>query len=311
MPAYSSHYIFAKEMMEQLRQLNNGQLCEDAVYLGTQGPDIFFFHRVLPTMPGRSCRKVGSALHRARPSVLFDEMAQYVRDSRRDITAVSYAYGFLCHYALDRVVHPFVYGVQATLTGRHPGLKGFTVHNTIEFSLDNILLNDKLGETQPWLFDTAATVTTNEDVIERVSELLHYVIPQSTGLCVAKGQISQAVRDTKLMQKRTNDQTGRKTAVIKTAEVIASPVLAGYRMSVMIRPRELERCKRFLNSGHGRWVNPNRPDAVRHESFFDLYEQAKVECLTLIKAFNQTVDKGVSMDKATEDLSFLTGVPVE
>lgn len=311
MPAYSSHYIFAKELMEEMRRLNGGRLCEDAVYLGTQGPDIFFFHRALPTMPGRSCRKVGSALHRARPSVLFDEMAQYVRDSRRDITAVSYVYGFLCHYALDRVVHPFVYAIQNRVVGRHPLLKGFTVHNTIEFSLDNVLLYEKLGETKPWLFDTASTVPVNENVIEAISELLHYVIPQCTGMAVTKGQISQAMRDTRLMQKNTNDQTGRKTAVLKGLELLASPLLAGYRISVMIRPRELAQCRRYVNYANEKWENPNQPGVSHRESFFQLYDRAKEECVALIEAFNDAVDKGSSMQPCTKDLSFLTGVPVE
>lgn len=310
MPAYSSHYIFAKELMDVLRQRAGGELCEDAVYFGTQGPDIFFFHRILPTMPGHSCRKIGSAMHRAKPSALFDAMARYVRDSQRDIIALSYAYGFLCHYALDRVVHPYVYGVQSRLTGRYSMLKGFTVHNTIEFSLDNVLLNEKLGQAEPWLFDTAATVSRDENVIERISELLNFVIPQATGCAITKGQISQAMRDTRKMQKSTNDRTGRKTAVLHTAEKVLSPLLAGYKISVMIRPRNLEQCQRFANRAHHGWRNPNEPEVLRRESVFELYDRAKEECLALLNAFDRAVAQGVSMAQATEERSFLTGMPV-
>lgn len=311
MPAYASHYLFAKEMMDKLCKLHGGPLCEDAVYFGTQGPDIFFFHRALPNMPGRSCRKVGSALHRAKPSLLFDSMADYVRASRQDNTAVSYAYGFLCHYALDRAVHPFVYGLQEQIVGRHPLLKGFTVHNAIEFSLDNVLLKKLLGCEEPWLFDTAATVPRNENVIERISELLHYVIPQSTGCAVTKGQISQAMRDTRRMQKTTNDQTGRKTAVLHAAEAVLSPLLGGYKISVMIRPRELETGGRYLNETHKVWRNPSEPDVKRTESFFDLYNRAKEECEALAKAFRHAVQTGEPMGHCTGDLSFLSGTCVE
>lgn len=311
MPAYSSHYIFAKEMMEPMRRLNGGHLCEDAVYFGTQGPDVFFFHRSLPTMPGRSCRKVGSALHRAKPSAIFDSMARYVRDRHYDITALSYAYGFICHYALDRVVHPLVYSIQHTATGRHGGPKGFTVHNAVEFSLDNAILNQKLGLKEPWLFRTADTVPRNEDVIERISEMLNYVIPVSTELRITKGQISQAMRDTRTMQRATNDQTGRKTMTIKTAETLLAPVLMGYKISVMIRPRNLELGYKFLNERHGVWENPSEPGKKRRESFFELYDRAKEECIVLLEAFSRAVEEGVSMSEITEERSFLTGMPVE
>lgn len=48
MPAFSTHYIFAKELMERLKGTVDFTVCENAVYIGAQGPDIFFFHRALP-----------------------------------------------------------------------------------------------------------------------------------------------------------------------------------------------------------------------------------------------------------------------
>lgn len=311
MPAYASHYVFATEMMERLQQCANEKLNQDAVIFGTQGADIFFFHRALPTMLGKSCRAVGSALHRAKPSILFDAMATYLRDHPTDVIAHSYAYGFLCHYALDRAVHPFVYAIQDVAMRRNPHLRGFTVHNTIEFSLDNILLNQKMGLLEPWLFNTAMTVPTSEDVIEHIAQLLGSVIGSTVPLAVKKEEILQALRDTKAMQKATFDPSGVKRKMIEGLEWVASPVLAGYKLSVMIRPHQLEVCQKYTNVSHGVWHNPNNADIARYESFFDLYEHACEECVQLVQGFSDAITTGASMARCTGNISFLTGMKVE
>lgn len=77
MPAYCTHYIFACELLPALTELAGFDLNRDAVMLGTQGPDVFFFHRIAPWMPGRSQRKIGSRLHRAKPGDILDAMAEY------------------------------------------------------------------------------------------------------------------------------------------------------------------------------------------------------------------------------------------
>ena len=66
MPAYCTHYIFACELLPALTELAGFDLNRDAVMLGTQGPDVFFFHRIAPWMPGRSQRK--SAIPLCTPS---------------------------------------------------------------------------------------------------------------------------------------------------------------------------------------------------------------------------------------------------
>ncbi|MCH5321943.1 MAG: hypothetical protein J1E36_09275, partial [Eubacterium sp.] len=77
MPAFSTHYIFAKELVPFLKETADFEVNEDAVFLGTQGPDIFFFHRILPWMNGKSLRKYGSMLHRSKPEILFENMRKY------------------------------------------------------------------------------------------------------------------------------------------------------------------------------------------------------------------------------------------
>ena len=63
MPAFSTHYLFARELMEQIEAMTpETRLDPDAVYYGTQGPDVLFFIGFCPrcrgkvaTRPAREC----------------------------------------------------------------------------------------------------------------------------------------------------------------------------------------------------------------------------------------------------------------
>ena len=106
MPAFSTHYLFAKDIMEILRSEADFPLNEDAVFIGAQGPDIFFFHRALPWQKGKTLRKAGSAMHRARCGEILDRFMAYCASAGDNNIAKSYVYGFLLHYSLDRICHP-------------------------------------------------------------------------------------------------------------------------------------------------------------------------------------------------------------
>lgn len=43
MPAFSAHFLFAKEMMDFLEKEADFPIDKNAVFIGSQGPDIFFF----------------------------------------------------------------------------------------------------------------------------------------------------------------------------------------------------------------------------------------------------------------------------
>ena len=131
MPAFSTHYLFAKEMMEDLRRAADFPLNKDAVLIGTQGPDIFFFHRALPWQKGKMLRKAGSAMHRAKCGEILDCFRRCCDQKKDNSIAKSYVYGFILHYALDRICHPYIYFVQNRITQKFPKLNGKVMINSI------------------------------------------------------------------------------------------------------------------------------------------------------------------------------------
>lgn len=307
MPSYSTHCIFARELLPQLYTSVDFDLNEEALMVGTQGPDIFFFHRVFPWMPGKSKRKIGSALHRSKPADILENMRDYCnkRSKQKDI-AKSYVHGFIMHYALDRLCHPYVYSLQYKIVEKSPLTNPHTAHNTVEFSMDTYLLNKRYGIAEPALFDTACTVCEDEKVLAEIGKLYAYVVPRVLGIKISETTAATAVKDMKRVQAATFDATGMKRKFLYAAETMIAPFSKNYKFSAMLRPRDLEKAKKYGNIDNSNWQSPF-DNSYHNESFEDLFEIAKLDAKRLIADFSN----GANLYKATNNLSFLTGVEVK
>ena len=306
MPAYSSHCIFARELPPFLYTNADFEINEDAVMIGTQGPDIFFFHRIFPWMPGKSLRKTGSALHRARPGDILEAMRVYCSLSNQKDIAKSYVSGFIMHYALDRRCHPYVYSFQDKMLKSNPLTNPHTAHNTIEMAMDSYLLSKRFTVQEPALFDTSCTVTDDETVLAEAGRLYSYVINRVLGNNISEKDGATAIRDMKKIQELTSHATVGRRFFINIIDVLIAPFSRNYKFSAMLRPRDLEKAKKYGNINNEEWKSPF-DNSIHFESFEDLFELAKLDAMQMIKEFQN----GESTVKITNNISFLTGVQAE
>ena len=123
----------------------------DAFLLGNQGPDPLFYLILLP--PLDAFRQLGGRMHDEGPSSLLAAMRTSVDalDESEQPIGRAYLAGFVCHYLLDRAVHPLVkHWVQGICEAGVPGLDGSdasAVHAEIERDWDEMLLYTKRNQT--------------------------------------------------------------------------------------------------------------------------------------------------------------------
>ena len=187
MPAYCTHYIFACELLPALTELAGFDLNRDAVMLGTQGPDVFFFQSYCP-LDAWAAPNARSAPDCTAPSpeIYWTPWQNTVPGAAQEkAIARSYAYGFILHYALDRQCHPFVYAKQQELADSGSPLHKSALHNIVEMSMDAVLLHEKLHIDDPRCFDTAVTVPDDPAVLDEVARLLKLYRLPGTGQAAA------------------------------------------------------------------------------------------------------------------------------
>lgn len=304
MPAFSTHYIFARELVPWLEAEKKASLNIDALYLGAQGPDIFFFHRALPWMSGKSLRKTGSALHRAKPEFIFENMRRYAELSERKDTVLSYILGFIMHYALDRVCHPYVYALQNRLTDDKLIANEHTAHNVIEFAMDSYLLKKRLGIPEPHKFSTSGIINLSKADRDEIASLLRFVIREVLMQDIGTQAVT-AIDDTEYVQKISFDPHRIKNAVISVAELPLALITGGYKLSAMLKPKDLEKAKKYGNIYKEMWKSPYSNEE-RYESFEELFEIAQTEAKQMIESFLN----GADCKEITQNISFLTGVEI-
>ena len=107
MPCRDAHTLSGFSVRDRLPQPLAALLArnEAAFLAGLPGPDIYFFDRFPPPLLHPHEKRTGNALHNAPADTVF---AQLLSLAAGDEALLAYTLGFLCHYALDSAIHPFV-----------------------------------------------------------------------------------------------------------------------------------------------------------------------------------------------------------
>ncbi len=308
MPAFSTHYAFACETVQGIQKELDFKLNEQAYLLGAQGPDVFFFHRILCAVPGKSLRKQGSAIHREKPSLIFESLGNAFKNGS-DIEK-SYIIGFITHYSLDRMCHPYVYSFQEKVLRDYPSLHPFSAHNVVELSMDLLVLSERFGIEHPECFDTCKTLPNEKVILNECANTLSTVSSEALKINISQERCLQAFRDTARLQSVLCDRHGIVKGAVYAAESIAYPFSKGFRVSAMFREKDLEKAKKYANINNELWCSPY-DSLKRNESFLDLYELAKQDCRELICGFYKMLAGEMSAGEVTENKGFLTGVEVK
>lgn len=302
MPAAMTHYIHAEAVIKALdkRGINTDV---KMVLWGAQGPDIMYFHRAMPYQLGKSLRRVGSMLHKSGPERLISTMAELCRDEYSDV--VSYAYGFLCHYALDRTAHPYVYAMQEKYAEKEKIKYNHSyIHNLIEHNIDIIILKDAKS-LRPADVNIDNVLSTDNNIIKRQSELLNAalsaIMPERK---IKTGKIEQAFYDMHRNTKTMIDHGVKKRFILFLEKILhTGPVL-----SSLIEGEESDGMMDYMNLSKESWKNPfDKAGRSYNDNFYEVLDRAVSDAVNLILKFIEY--KGGRFDGSiTDNITFNRGI---
>ncbi len=307
MPANAAHYLFAKNLAPELKQFDPA-LDTRALYYGTQGPDVLFFHRILPWMPGKSLHRCGSRLHKIDPSITFQVLADYLQTNPAyPEIARSYIYGFILHFCLDRRAHVYINAAVQTIMKKE-GIRysESVIHNRIETNLDTILIHDMLhiggNQFHPW-----ENLSDEPDVLKGIAGILVHLLKHALHQDATPEQMVLALKDTSKILRLLTDESGKKTAVLGVAEKLLPHCAPA--ATTLIRKKEPDYQYDYTNSNHAPWISPDSENNVHTESFYDIIEQSARDALIMVKEFTSALSDGRPMRSITGTRNFSSGFP--
>jgi len=142
MPTTYAHYKFGQNVLAKLPADIQSVIFEypQLYYAGVHGPDLLFYYRPYSINP---VNQRGYQMHHDSGFAFFREAADILNHQQRkkfkmpvgrygyDHASLSYLYGFLTHFALDSVCHPYIIEVDQ---------KGKVRHFALEAELDRFLM---------------------------------------------------------------------------------------------------------------------------------------------------------------------------
>lgn len=309
MPAMVTHYLFAQRVCRMCRKNGIPIADMDAAMIGAQGPDIFFFHRVLPWETGESYVKQGQLLHKISPARLFEGFRGVLNKAEGQREAMlGYVQGFICHYALDRSVHPFVLYWQKELAKADPGYgrDDHPYHFRIESALDTLTLRRETGRLiQDFRLKTVLPKD-HDGLYLAVGRLYQPIFDHLLGkpgapaahIALAPGDMRQAIglmTDRKMLRQK----------LLRPLEKLSGK---GHIATSLLRSADVSDWD-YANEAHKEWHNTFDEKYTSTDSFYDLYELAAHEAVDMIDAFTKALPAGSSMEEITQDRGFSSDLP--
>lgn len=288
MPSIITHDMFGQDVYRNLFASIGGSRDEaEAFLLGNQGPDPLFYSIAFPWL--HEHHDLGNVMHDQLPTRLIDALKTclpFLPEDERSV-ARAYALGFLCHYTLDSIMHPFIFNQQYALCDAgEPGLTrddGHEVHAYIETELDEMVLFVKRGETVEKFNPARDILKGSARMLDIASKLYVYVAMAVYGRAVPLELFRSSVRAMRLGQHAFHSASGLKRELMGCIEEMVRPYSFYRAMSHL--PIELKESI-FDNRARTSWINPftGDPDA---ESFWDLYERALAQAERNIELFDE------------------------
>lgn len=254
-------------------------------FWGCQGPDPLYYRKI---WLGSPLHRLGGRMHAEQADALFAALAQGVHclTGAAQQIAAAYFYGFLCHYALDSEIHPYVYCRQEQIRASDEKLSASAVHCQIESDID-YLLYERVCHAPVSEFDPRAHYTLLPVQKAVLSTLLHAVLQKVYAVRVPTREIRRAFDE---MLAWECFLYGNCRAVYHIAQRIER--LAG-RGALLTGHMKLARPSwDALNERHDPWRNLWQPQQTRTESVPALFGLARIRAAALIDRYAARFDAG-------------------
>lgn len=292
MPGFTTHYLFGVDVYHSIPNCDLKKIIRtypSAYKLGLQGPDIFFFY--LPCLLGNQSKNLGSAMHQSNVNKFFENyltaLDSYSGKTRE--IGISYLAGFLCHYGLDALAHPFIYSrtdkeiynVGAILRDDHSVSQDiktlyYADHRILETIIDTLMLK-KRKNLVPSKFLKDQIVRMPKEVSDTLSFLLCNSINSTYYNCctLSPRNLHRVFHAMKRECKILANRTTKKKQLVERIEnrYIKFPLLSSLIPSDFVADED-----DALNLSHHTWSLPWEPNCTFSASFLDLYKDAIEQC---------------------------------
>lgn len=281
MPGSITHCLFAKDCLSKINSADMQNTINNnfEIYLlGCQGPNFFSYSNYLPFLSNQNLSEIGDKIHTQYINEFFKSMILYCNNTStiryifsdsnfRDIT-LSYLYGFISHYALDKHAHPLIYSLQFSLCNQYKRKSSKALHKSIETHIDKLLLKE-FKNISPIQFNEYKKTTLNKKELIIICDMYSFLIKKIYGKSLSYNNISKCLNMFENAEKMLNKNTLHSKTYLKFKSILSkssdidSKIYLNHNLCI----------NDLLNINNSIWIDPftNKKSS---ESFSDIYNSS-------------------------------------
>ena len=314
MPSSMTHSYFAIDVYNKLNNLSKHKIDEYTNRLKTYalGTDPYMFYNLFIGKKNKKSSNIQKMNHTTKTKDYFVNMINYIinnnLENNKDI--ISYLYGSICHYFLDKTIHPFIFyktglfNKNDKTTYKYNGL-----HAEMEYYIDFYMIYNR-EKTIPKNYKFYKDIFNIDKLSIELSKMIDYIMKKTYGVDNSASIYIKSLKHMYIFNKIFNyDKTGIKKKIYKLIDYIQS--------NKFIRKEELsfniEYNKKihYLNLDKKKWNHPCDINESYNYSFIELYMIALNKCVDCINNIITMIDNkkiyNKIISKYFDNSSYLTG----
>ncbi|MFA9397700.1 MAG: zinc dependent phospholipase C family protein, partial [Clostridiaceae bacterium] len=275
--------------------------------LGSQGPDIFFYTDLRNNR--EKYYNYAELLHSEKTKKFMEESFEFLKNNTENDDdyekMLAYLLGFLCHFALDSKVHPFIYYYSGVNDGKDEATKKYTYHHKrLEIILDAIMI-ERLQGKNAYSYRAYNLLNLNGEFPEVFENYYSYIMDKVYDEKMECEAIKKSFEGMVYYHKLLYDRWNIKKYLVKLIGIHKkdSPVV-NYANSAFY-PRKIND-RDYLNESKNIWHHPVT-NVDNNQSFVDLFYEAVDNSIKYIKKAENYLYKNGELD-IIQNLSYSTGM---
>lgn len=309
MPDMFAHYLVAEAAMQRADAGGLLAGAYDAYKVGAQGPDVFFYSRLV--RGHRSRPNIARLTHQHKMAAAFRSMLTRAAASPPGERGAAFAFvaGYAAHLCLDAEAHPWVLYWTGDITdGADPAAKAeaFRRHGVLESSIDVLLTRERSDDTawlrrQRLLRLPSAQATT-------AARLLSGMLSDVYDVSFSPTEGRSAFRAMEWVYTTMSDPRALPTRLLG---MVAPAVDKAGVVRTQIYPETPAPAAARLYAERRDWYYPSLPGEPRSATFAEILETATAQTACCLGAIAAMADGDAAVDEAVAvigDRSMFTGL---
>lgn len=309
-----THSYFAIDIYNKLNNLSKHKIDGYTNRLKTYalGTDPYMFYNLFIGKKNKKSSNIQKMNHTTKTKDYFVNMINYIINNNleNDKDIICYLYGSICHYFLDKTIHPFIFYKTGLFNREDKSTYKYNaLHEEMEYYIDFYMIYNR-EKTIPKSYKFYKYIFNIDKLSIELSKMIDNIMKETYDVDNSASIYIKSLKHMYIFNKIFNyDKTGIKKKIYKLIDYIQpNKFIRKEELSFNI---EYNKKIHYLNLDKKEWNHPCDINESYNYSFIELYMSALNKCVDCINNIitmidNKKIDNKI-INKYFDNSSYLTG----